>query len=128
MVCKTTHRQLKNEQQEKHKNSGELKCFGWVNSSCSTSGIRHITLEGPTWSWSYGSSIYNYLRNQCSSPLKLWDRTFMARCTLYNITWESFSDIWGRSVVFTEYSGFLHQYNWPPRNSWNIVESGVKTS
>jgi hypothetical protein len=22
--------------------------------------------------------------------------------------------------------GFLHQYNWPPRYSWNIVESGTK--
>ena len=25
-----------------------------------------------------------------------------------------------------EYSCFLHQYNWPPRYNWNIVESGVK--
>ena len=23
-------------------------------------------------------------------------------------------------------SGFDHQWNWPPRNNWNIVESGVK--
>ena len=23
-------------------------------------------------------------------------------------------------------SGFLHQYNWPPRYNWNIVESGIK--
>ena len=22
--------------------------------------------------------------------------------------------------------GFLHQYNWPPRYNWNIVESGAK--
>ena len=28
-----------------------------------------------------------------------------------------------RSVVF---SGFLHQWNWPPRYSWNIVVGGVK--
>ena len=27
---------------------------------------------GPSWSWSYGSWIYNYLCNQCLSPLKLW--------------------------------------------------------
>jgi hypothetical protein len=25
-----------------------------------------------SWSWSYGSWIYNYLYNQCLSPLKLW--------------------------------------------------------
>ena len=29
-------------------------------------------------------------------------------------------------VVFSCYSGFLHQWNWPPRYSWNIVESGMK--
>jgi hypothetical protein len=31
-----------------------------------------------------------------------------------------------RSVVFSGYSGFFHQWNWPPRYNWNIVESGVK--
>ena len=30
----------------------------------------------------------------------------------------------GRSVVFSGYFGFLHQ--WRPRYSWNIVERGVK--
>jgi hypothetical protein len=35
-------------------------------------------------SWSYGSWIYNYLCNQCRSPLKLRVRIpFMARCTRY---------------------------------------------
>jgi len=29
---------------------------------------------GQWWSWSYGSWIYNYLCNQCLSPLKLWLR------------------------------------------------------
>jgi hypothetical protein len=43
---------------------------------------------GPSWSWSYGSWIYNYLWNQFLSPLKLWVRTlFMARHTRYNIMW-----------------------------------------
>ena len=32
----------------------------------------------------------------------------------------------GRSVVFFGYPGFLHQQNWPPWYSWNIVESGIK--
>jgi hypothetical protein len=27
---------------------------------------------GLSWSWLYGSWIYNYLWNQCLSPLKLW--------------------------------------------------------
>jgi len=43
---------------------------------------------GLSWSWSYGSWIYNYLCNQCISPLKLWFRIpLMARCTRYNIMW-----------------------------------------
>jgi hypothetical protein len=33
------------------------------------------TFTGPSWSWSYGSWIYNYLCNQCLSPLKLWVQT-----------------------------------------------------
>jgi hypothetical protein len=32
----------------------------------------------------------------------------------------------GRSVVFSGYSGYLHQEIWPPRYNWNIVESSVK--
>jgi hypothetical protein len=31
-----------------------------------------------------------------------------------------------RSMAFSEHSGFLHQYNWPPRYNWNIVECCVK--
>ena len=47
-----------------------------------------VVSGGPSWSWFYGSCIYNYLCNQCPSPLKLWDGTsFMARCTRYNIMW-----------------------------------------
>jgi len=46
--------------------------FVWI-----TSG-----LEGPSWSWSYGSWIYNYLCNQCLSPLKLWVRIPLRRGVL----------------------------------------------
>jgi hypothetical protein len=35
------------------------------------------TYEGLSWSWSYGSWIYNYLCNQCLSPLKLWVRNLV---------------------------------------------------
>ena len=49
-------------------------------------------LSGPSWTWSYGSWIYNYLCNQYLSALKLWVRTpFMARCIRYNIMWYSSS-------------------------------------
>jgi hypothetical protein len=32
---------------------------------------------------------------------------------------------YGRSMVFSGYTGFLHQYIWPSRYNWNIVESDV---
>ena len=34
---------------------------------------------GPSWSWSYSSWIYNYLCNQCVSPLTLWIRIPLRR-------------------------------------------------
>ena len=50
--------------------------------------IFHPIYKWSSWSWSHGSWIYNYLCNQCPSPLKLWVLTlFMARCTQYNIMW-----------------------------------------
>ena len=41
----------------------------------------HIPVLGPPL-WSYGSWIYNYLCNQCLSPLMLWVQiSIRARCT-----------------------------------------------
>ena len=48
-------------------------------SYCNGSTLRW---NGPSWPWSYGSWIYNYLCNQCLSPLMLWVRiSIRARCT-----------------------------------------------
>ena len=73
---------------------------------------------GPSWSWSYGSWIYNYLRNQCLSPLKLWvhgDTTLYDKVCQWLVTGRWFSLV--SSTNKTE----LHDiYN------WNNVESGVK--
>jgi hypothetical protein len=33
--------------------------------------IKYLHSKGPSWSWSYGSWISNYLYNQCLSPLML---------------------------------------------------------
>jgi len=38
--------------------------------------------QGQSWSWSYGSWIYNYLCNQCLSPLTLWVWTPLRRSIL----------------------------------------------
>ena len=42
----------------------------------------------------------------------------MATCTRYYVI-KFVSHLW-------RFGGFLHQYNWPQRYSWNIVESGTK--
>ena len=36
-----------------------------------------LTIQGPSWPWSYGSWIYNYLYNRCLSPLMLWVRIYV---------------------------------------------------
>jgi len=93
--------------------------------------ILHIVLRlpvfilGPYWSWSYGSWSYNYLYNQCLSPLTLWVR--IPPGEMYSIQQYVIKFVGDlRQVVFSKYSGFLHQWNWPPRYNWNIVESCVK--
>jgi len=64
-----------------------------------------LYIQNVKWSWSYGSWIYNYLYNQCLSPLKLRVRTpFMTRGTRYNII--CLSVTCDRPVVF---SWFLPQ-------------------
>ena len=60
------------------------------------------------------------------SPVKLWVRNpLMARFTRCNFLWKSLSVTCSRSVVFSGYSGFLHQQNWPPQYNWIILESDV---
>jgi hypothetical protein len=76
--------------------------------------LSNITLLGPSWSWWYSSWIYNYIFNQCISPLTLWVWILlMVRCTRYNIMWYHLSVTCNRSwfylVAFSRYSGFLHQ-------------------
>jgi hypothetical protein len=47
----------------------------------------NMKFQGPSWSWSYGSWICNYLYNQYLSPLNVWVQILlMARCsTVYSI-------------------------------------------
>ena len=85
--------------------SREAANINFIDFSCIL--CTYITYRGLSWSWSYGSWIYNYLCNQtqCLSPLTLWVLTlFMGRCTRYNIMWSSLSVTCNRSVVFSGYS------------------------
>ena len=71
-------------------------------------GFSPFNSQRPSWSWSYGSWIYNYVYIQCLSALNLWVRIpLMTVCTRYNIMWYSVSVTCYRSVVFSWYSGFL---------------------
>jgi hypothetical protein len=76
----------------------------------------HASFFSPSWSWLYGSLIYNYLCNQSLSSLSLWVRIlFMARCTRYNIMWIKFlSDLW-------QVGGFL-QFPPPIKHRHKIIE------
>ena len=56
------------------------------------------------------------LKMMYKSVIVIQVKTHMTNCT---ITCD-------RTVVFSGYFGFLHQYNWPPQYNWNIVESGAK--
>jgi len=40
-----------------------------------------LMAEGLSWPWSYGSWIYNYLCNQCPSPLMWAQISIRVRCT-----------------------------------------------
>jgi hypothetical protein len=73
-----------------HKDARDLLGIEWITLSAiiSTTGLCHHNneylpiLEGRSWSWSYGSCSYNYLCNQCLSPLRLWVRILFRRGVL----------------------------------------------
>ena len=49
----------------------------WLNTNFNSvlTNKRNLpNMEGPSWSWSHGCWIYNYLCNQCLSLLTLWVR------------------------------------------------------
>jgi hypothetical protein len=60
---------------------------------------RDIRILGPSWSWSYGSWIYDYLCNQCLSPLTL--------CVRIPLGVKFVGDLW-------EVGGFLRVLLFPP--------------
>ena len=65
--------------------------FFFYKTSFNQNGIIQVS-----WPWSYGSWIYNYLCNQCLSPLMLWVRiSIRARCTtLCDKVWQWLTTGW----------------------------------
>ena len=82
--------------------------------------VRHLFSRGPSWSWSYGSWIYNYLCNVVSSN-PAHGEVYLIQDYVIKL-----SVTCDRSMVFSGFSCFLHQQSWPPRYNLNIVDSGVK--
>jgi len=85
----------------------------------------YCAIRGPWWSWFNGSWIYNYLCNQCLSPLYM----FVSRLgEVYSIQRYimKFVSALRQICGFFWVLRFLNQYNWPQRYNLNIVESGVK--
>jgi hypothetical protein len=76
-----------------------------------------IILSGSWWSWSYGSWFYNYLCNQCLSPLTLW--------VLIPLSWGVLDTTLCDKVCQTLVAGRWFSPG-TPRYNWNIVESDVK--
>ena len=63
------------------------------------------TYDEPSWPWSYGSWIYNYLCNQCLSLLMLWVRiSIRARCTT----------LCDKVCDLRQVGGFLRVIQFPP--------------
>jgi hypothetical protein len=74
------------------------------NLCCMLDSIQLNVIKGQSWSWSYGSWIYNYLCNQYLSPLKLWVPlinfiTLWVMAMVINATFNNLSDISWRSVL-----------------------------
>jgi hypothetical protein len=65
--------------------------YPWENHLHFASQWQTLSPLGHSWLWSYGSWIYNYLCNQCISPLKLWVQILlMARCNKTKNSWQGF--------------------------------------
>ena len=67
-----------------------------------------ILYMGLSWPWSFGSWIYNYLCNQCLSPLTLWVRIQLMWGVLQTTLYDKFCQllVTGR--------GFLQVLQFPP--------------
>ena len=64
---------------------------------------------------------------KCLSPLTLWVWISVRWGVLDTTLWiKVYQWLATSSMVLSGFSGFFHQWNWPPRYNWNIVESGVK--
>jgi hypothetical protein len=72
-----------------------------------------IIMEAPSWPWSHGSWIYNYLCNQCLSPLMLWVRISI-RASVQHYVIKFVSNL-------RQIGGFLRVLQPPPIKLTNMI-------
>ena len=79
----------------------------------------------PSWLWTYGSWIYNYLCNQCPSLMWVWipQRQGVPDTKLCDnvCKWLTTGQVFFARVLL-----FPLPITLTPRYSWNIVESGIQ--
>ena len=68
-------------------------CISFVTLYIVFESIYPYNAKGPSWSWSYGSWIYNYLWNQCLSSLTLSVRIPLRRGVLDTLCNTIFSEL-----------------------------------
>jgi len=70
-----------------------------------------LSRKGPSWSWSYGNWIYNFICNQCLSALALWILIPLRRGVLDATLCDKICQWFAADsvVFFSGYSGFPHQ-------------------
>ena len=88
------------------------------------------TIKGSLWPWSYDRWFFNYLSNQCLSPLRLWVRILLkARCTRYNSMWSSLPVVTcDRSVVFFGGGGSPVSCSWTTERMHDVTEILLKVA
>ena len=82
---------------------------------------------GPSWSWSCGKWIYNYLCKRWLSPLTFWVPNTLSRSVLDTTLCDKVCQWFVVDRWFSlDTPVSSTNKNLPPRYNWNIVESGVK--
>ena len=84
----------------------------------------HLIFRGPSWSWSYGSWIYNYMCNQSLSSLKLFEPRSW-RGVLDATVCDKVCQLLPTSQWFSPCT-LVSSTNKPDQYNWNTVESSVK--
>ena len=107
-----------------------LQRKNWVTTNNSSDHTHDLNAyRGPSWSWSYGSWIYNYLCNQCLSPQMLWVWIPLKRVVLDTTLYDKYVSDFAAGRRFSPGTPVSSTNKTDCHNTLynlNIVESGIK--